>query len=195
MRSINGDRNGANFKKWSVLLVCTIRPKMTKIASRGSCLNCVLGGGGARVRMDVCMCALYGGSGVMRSAANSHVKMAKVSRRVPDTSVRGSRSYQSKPACLHRRGTREKSAILNINTPIFLTPPKEQVYLNELMEKKVGATGHFEIFFKKLLFLIAIHTKTGMLFGQHFDGEPPRNSNHVFLRQFENGFNKKIGMF
>ena len=34
-----------------------------------------------------------------------------------------------------------------------------------------------------------------MLFGQHFDGEPPRNLNHVFLRQFENGFNKKIGMF
>ena len=34
-----------------------------------------------------------------------------------------------------------------------------------------------------------------MLFGQRFDGEPPRNLNHVFLRQFENGFNKKIGMF
>ena len=34
-----------------------------------------------------------------------------------------------------------------------------------------------------------------MLFGQHFDGEPPRNLNHVFLRQFGNGFNKKIGMF
>ena len=30
-----------------------------------------------------------------------------------------------------------------------------------------------------------------MLFGQHFDGEPPRNLNHVFLRQFGNGFNKK----
>ena len=34
-----------------------------------------------------------------------------------------------------------------------------------------------------------------MLFGQHFDGEPPRSLNHVFLRQFENGFNKNIGMF
>ena len=34
-----------------------------------------------------------------------------------------------------------------------------------------------------------------MLFGQHFDGEPSRNLNHVFLRQFGNGFNKKIGMF
>ena len=32
------------------------------------------------------------GSGVMRSAANSHVKMAKVSQRVNDTSVRGLRS-------------------------------------------------------------------------------------------------------
>ena len=40
-----------------------------------------------------------------------------------------------------------------------------------------------------------VHTKTGMLFGQHFDGGPPRNLNHVFLRQFGNGFNKKIGMF
>ena len=34
-----------------------------------------------------------------------------------------------------------------------------------------------------------------MLFGQHFDGGPPRNLNLVFLRQFGNGFNKKIGMF
>ena len=34
-----------------------------------------------------------------------------------------------------------------------------------------------------------------MLFGQHFDGGPPRNFNHVFLRQFENGFIKKFGMF
>ena len=42
---------------------------------------------------------------------------------------------------------------------------------------------------KKTLFPIAIHTQTGMLFGQHFDGEAPRNLNHVFLRTFENGFN------
>ena len=40
-----------------------------------------------------------------------------------------------------------------------------------------------------------MHTKTGMLFGQHFDSEPPRNLNHVFLRQFESSFNKKIRMF
>ena len=67
----------------------------------------------------------------MRSAANSHVKMAKVSRRFPDTSVRGSKSYhaetKSKPASLHRCDAREKSGILNINTPIFLTRPQEQV--------------------------------------------------------------------
>ena len=42
---------------------------------------------------------------------------------------------------------------------------------------------------------MAIHTKRGRLLGQHFDGGPPRNLNHVFLRQFENGFNKKIDMF
>ena len=67
----------------------------------------------------------------MRCAANSDVKMAKASRGVPDTSIRGSRSYhaetKSKPACLHRRGAREKSGILNTNTPIFLTLPQEQV--------------------------------------------------------------------
>ena len=40
-----------------------------------------------------------------------------------------------------------------------------------------------------------MHIKTGMLFGQHFDGEPARNLNHVFLKQFENGFTKTIGMF
>ena len=34
-----------------------------------------------------------------------------------------------------------------------------------------------------------------MLFGQHFGGEPPRNLKYVFLTQFENGFNKTIGMF
>ena len=34
-----------------------------------------------------------------------------------------------------------------------------------------------------------------MLFGQHFDGELPRNLNHVFLRQFQNCSNKKIVTF
>ena len=100
----------------------------------------------------------------MHSAPNSHVKMAKVSLRVPDTRVRWSRSYhaetKSKQACLHRRGAREKSDILNINTPFFLL-------LRKIVEKKVGVTGDFEIFFQKTAFTyIAIHTKTGMLFGQ-----------------------------
>ena len=87
----------------------------------------------------------------MRSAANSHVKMVKVSSRVPDTSVRGSRSYhaetKSKPACLHRRGAREKSGILNINAPIFLTPPQEQVQLNKLTEKKVRSPAILRFYF------------------------------------------------
>ena len=67
----------------------------------------------------------------MRSAANSHVKMVKVSGGVPNTSVRESRSFhaenKSKPACLHKHCTREKAGILNINTPVFSTPPQEQV--------------------------------------------------------------------
>ena len=44
------------------------------------------------------------------------------------------------------------------------------------MEKKVGVTGQFEIFFQKTAFAYSnTLTKTGMLFGQTFDGEPPRN--------------------
>ena len=101
----------------------------------------------------------------MRSAAYSHAKMAKVSR----YKCMGSRSFQtkSKPACLHRHGAREKSGILTINNPFFLTPPQEQVELNKLMEKKVGVTGNFENFFlkKKPFSPIAIHTKTRMQFG------------------------------
>ena len=90
----------------------------------------------------------------MRSAANSHVKMAKVSRRVPDTTVQGSRSYhaKTKSACLHRHGAREKSGILNINTPIFLTPPQEQVQLNKLVEKKVGSPAILRFYFQKTTF-------------------------------------------
>ena len=67
--------------------------------------------------------------------------------------VRGSKSFRaeskSKPACLHRRGAREKSGILNISIRIFLTLPEERVQLNTCLEKKVGVTGHFEIFFSK----------------------------------------------
>ena len=114
-------------------------------------------------------------------------------RRSPDTNARGSRSYhaetKSNPACLHRHGTREKSGILNIKSPIFLTPPQELVELNKLTEKKWGHRPFLRI--QKPLFLKAIHTKTRMPFGQHFDGEVPRNLNHVFLRPFEHGFNKK----
>ena len=40
-----------------------------------------------------------------------------------------------------------------------------------------------------------LHTKTGMLFGQYFDGDPPRNLNHVFLSQFQNCSKKNIGTF
>ena len=87
----------------------------------------------------------------------------------------------------------ERSGILNINSPtFFLTPSQELAVLNKLTEKKVGVTDHFEnLFFKKPLFPTAISTKTHMLFGQHFDGEVPRNLNHVFLRPFERGFNRK----
>ena len=122
------------------------------------------------------------------------------SRRVPDTSVRGLRSYhaetKSKPACLHRRGAREKSGILNITTPIFFNSSARTGLTEQTFgEKSWGHRPFWDFIFKKPLFPIAIHTKTGMLFGQHFDGESPRNLNHVFLRQFGNGFNKKIGMF
>ena len=66
----------------------------------------------------------------MRSAANSGVKMAKappVESPIQAYAVRDLITQKSKPACLHRRGAREKSGILNINTPIFLTLPHEQV--------------------------------------------------------------------
>ena len=65
--------------------------------------------------------------------------------------------------------------------------------MSKVTEKKAGVSGYLRFFFQKTaFFLIAIHTKAGMLFGQHFDGGPPRNLKHVFLRQFENGFNKKL---
>ena len=56
----------------------------------------------------------------MRSAANSDVKMAKappVESPIQAYAVRD--LIKSKPACLHRRGAREKSGLLNINTTIF----------------------------------------------------------------------------
>ena len=87
----------------------------------------------------------------MRSAAKSHVKMAKVSRWVPIQVYGDHAEMKSKSACLHRRGAREKSGILNINIPIFLNLPQEQ---SKLTEKKVGVTGHFEIFFPKNRFFL-----------------------------------------
>ena len=98
----------------------------------------------------------------MRSAANSHLKMAKVSRRVPDTSVRGSTSYhaetKSKPACLQTWRKREVRYFEHKH-PDFLnssarTGSTEQSYGDK-------SWGHFEILFskKKKLFSIAIHTK------------------------------------
>ena len=64
-----------------------------------------------------------------------------------DTSVRGSTSFHAEtksiPTCLRTHGAWEKSGILNINSPIL-----EQVELNKLIERKVGVTGHFEIFSK-----------------------------------------------
>ena len=85
-------------------------------------------------------------------------------RRSPNTSVRWSRSFHaetnSKPACLHRHGAREKSGILNLNSPIFLTPSQELVELNKLTEKKSWDHRPFwEFFSKKPLFSIAIHAK------------------------------------
>ena len=137
----------------------------------------------------------------MRSAANGHVKMAKVSRRVPDTSVRGSRSFhaetKSKLACLHRHGAREVRYFEHKHPDFFNSSARTGVTEQTYGENSWGHRPFWDFIFKKKkpVFPIAIHTKTGMLFGQHFDGEAPRNLNHVFLRTFENGFNKKIGMF
>ena len=140
----------------------------------------------------------------MRNAANGLVKMAKVSRRVPDTSVRGSRSFRaeskSKPACLHRHGAREVRYFEHKH-PNFLTPPQEQVYLNKLTEKNAGVTGHFKILFSKNRPFLLQYILKQAFFGHHFEGEAPRNLTHVFLRTFENGFNnvqqqqQKTGMF
>ena len=117
-----------------------------------------------------------------------------------NTSERGSRSFhaeaKSKPTFLHRHGAREKSRILNINSPTFLTPSQELVELNKLTEKKVGVTGHFEtFFFKKPLFSSSNTYKNTQAVWSTFRGGSAKNLNHVFLRPFEHGFNKKIGTF
>ena len=63
----------------------------------------------------------------MRSQANNHVKKARVSRYKYTVESRSFRAEtKSKPACSYRHGARQKSGILKISTPIFLTPPQEQ---------------------------------------------------------------------
>ena len=47
--------------------------------------------------------------------------------------------------------------------------------MNKLTEKNVGFTGDFEIISQKTAFSYSSTYKTGMLFGQHVDDEPPRN--------------------
>ena len=94
----------------------------------------------------------------MRSAANSQLKMAKVSRSVLDTSVRGLRSYhaetKSKPACLHKRGAREKSGILNINTPMFFYSSARTGLTEQTFgEKRWGHRPFWDFFSKNRLFL------------------------------------------
>ena len=67
---------------------------------------------------------------------NSHVKMGKVFRRVPDTLSAFHPETQNQPVYID---SKQESK----NTPIFLTPPQDQVKLNNLMEKKVGVTGNW----------------------------------------------------
>ena len=55
-------------------------------------------------------------------------------------------------------------------------------------EKSWGHRPFWDFFFQKTTFFSSNACKTGMLVGQHFVGELQRNLNHVFLRQFENGF-------
>ena len=57
-------------------------------------------------------------------------------------------------------------------------------------EKSWGHRPFWELKKKNRFFL---NTKTRMLFGQHFDGEAPRNLNHVFLRPFESDHAKTVG--
>ena len=61
---------------------------------------------------------------------------------------------KSKPACLHRRGARVKSGILNISIRIFLTLLEERVQLNTFLEKKLGSPA---IFFLKNRFFQQHH--------------------------------------
>ena len=89
-------------------------------------------------------------------AAHSHAKLALVSRY--KCTGPGSRSFRaetkSKPSCLPWRGAREKSGILNINTPIFLNSSARTGWTEQTYgEKSWGHRPFWEFFFKKPLFL------------------------------------------
>ena len=68
--------------------------------------------GNVRETMKRAFCppVLSGCYGAMCSAVNSHVKMAKVSRRVSDTSVQGSRSYHTLTETKTKMGVLKKFA-------------------------------------------------------------------------------------
>ena len=126
---------------------------------------------------------------------HGNVGRKKVKRGLSPIQGYGDAETKFKPAFLHRCGARKKSGILTINTQIFFnssarTGSTEQTY----GEKKLGSPAILRFYFQKTTFSCSnsVIQKQACYFGQHFDGEPPRNLNHVFLRQFENGFNKKL---
>ena len=120
-------------------------------------------------------------------------------RRPPDTKVRRSRSFMQKlspnqPVYIDM--AQERSGKLNINTSIFFNSSTRTSWTKQTYgEKSWGHRPFWELKKKNPLFPIAIYTKTWMLFGQHFDGEVPRNLNHVFLKPFWTWFQQKIGTF
>ena len=105
----------------------------------------------------------------MRSTANSHIKMAKVSCRVPDTSVRGSRDHAESPNQQTWR-KREVRYFEHKHPDFFKSSTRKGLTEQTYGEKRWGHRPFWDLK-KKRLSPIAIHTKTGMLFGQHVDGE------------------------
>ena len=67
-----------------------------------------------------------GGGGGSRNAQRSE-QSCQNGEGLPRYEDRNLFAQKSKPACLHRRGAREKSGTLNINTRIFLPLPEERV--------------------------------------------------------------------
>ena len=94
------------------------------------------------------------------------------------------------------------SVFLNINTPIFLTPP--QVKQNKITEKKVRVTGRFWIFFSILNFWIFEFSfqntsfskqyipKQACLFGQHLRWWIAINSRYVQQQSSSSSSNRFI---